>query len=289
MINNQKSAENKLYISQDFFIETIEVSEVVPHSHDFLELGYVINGSASHVVNGKRIELKKNDYIIIDYGIRHNYDNISGDLVILNCSFKPRVIDNALTFSKSLSDLMNHYLINVGFEISQQQFIYNVFTDNDGRVLDLLNKISDEYADKATGQIQMIRSLLIEIIILTMRKVQKTQRKLIGNSEREIAEIIAAVDENYFDPITLQTFSDKYNRSVSSLSKKFKDQSGYNFSKYIQIKRMEQACRLLSNSDAKVAEIAYECGYTDMKCFNQVFKRIMGTTPTMYRRLIKDK
>ena len=43
------------------------------------------------------------------------------------------------------------------------------------------------------------------------------------------------------------------------------------------MKRIEQAGRLLSNTNEKILMIAYECGYTDMKHFNSIFKKIMGT------------
>ncbi len=279
----------KLYISDDLYVECNEVSTVIPHSHDFLELAYIINGSATHIINGKKIVLKKNTYIIIDYGAKHSYDNISKDLVIFNCLFKPRLIDNSLAYSKSLAQLISHYLINIGFEISQHQFIYNVFNDTDGVVLTLLNKILAEYQAQATGCIQIMRSILTEVIILTMRKVEITQRIYLNHSEKEISEIISDIHKNYLNPLTLQEFSDKYNTSISSLSKKFKKQTGYTYSHYIQMKRIEQACRLLSNTDEKVIIIADECGYTDMKHFNSIFKKIMGTTPTMYRKNIGSK
>lgn len=279
----------KLYLSDDLYVECNKVSEVIPHSHDFLELAYIINGSATHIINGKKIELKKNTYIIIDYGAKHSYENINNDLVILNCLFKPRLIDNSLAYSKSLTQLIGHYLINIGFEISQHQFIYNVFSDTDGVVLTLLNKILDEYKAQATGCMQIMRSILTEVIILTMRKVEMTQRIYYNHSEKEISEIISDIHTNYLNPLTLQEFSDKYNASISSLSKKFKKQTGYTYSHYIQMKRIEQACRLLSNTSEKVLMIAYECGYTDMKHFNSIFKKIMGTTPTMYRKMISYK
>ncbi len=276
----------KLYISNDLYVECNKVSEVIPHSHDFLELAYIINGSATHIINGKKIELKKNTYIIIDYGAKHSYDNISKDLVIFNCLFKPMLIDHSLAYSKSLAQLIGHYLINIGFEISQHQFIYNVFNDTDGAVLTLLNKILYEYEAQATGCIQIMRSILTEVIILTMRKVEMTQRIYLNHSEKEISEIISDIHKNYLNPLTLQEYSDKYNTSISSLSKKFKKQTGHTYSHYIQMKRIEQACRLLSNTNEKIIMIAYECGYTDMKHFNSIFKKIMGTTPTMYRKIL---
>lgn len=208
---------------------------------------------------------------------------MSEDLVIINCLFKPSLIDKSLLYCKSLSQLLNNYLINIGFELNQQIFINNVFHDNNDNVLTLLNKISIEYETQTTGYIQLIRSIIIEIIIMTMRKIQNSQQILANNQDKEIAEIISYIDKNILNDFTLNDFAIKFNTSLSNLSKKFKNQTGFNFIKYIQIKRIESACRLLSNTCEKIPDIAFKSGYNDIKFFNEIFKKFIGKTPTQYR------
>jgi AraC family L-rhamnose operon transcriptional activator RhaR len=47
--------------------------------------------------------------------------------------------------------------------------------------------------------------------------------------------------------------------------------------------RIEEACRLLKENDKKILTISEEVGYKDLKHFQQIFKKITGTTPGLLR------
>ena len=56
------------------------------------------------------------------------------------------------------------------------------------------------------------------------------------------------------------------------------------FQEYVQSVRIRESCRLLVNTQKKVAEIATLVGYTNIKFFNELFRRQMGMTPLQFRR-----
>jgi AraC-like DNA-binding protein len=47
--------------------------------------------------------------------------------------------------------------------------------------------------------------------------------------------------------------------------------------------RLEQACRLLVNSDAKTSEIASRCGFSCLRTFQRAFAACYGQHPTQWR------
>jgi len=63
---------------------------VVPHTHDFFEFAYIVQGNAVHIMNDKRIPVKAGDYFAINIGIPHMY---IGDIDVINCMFYPELID----------------------------------------------------------------------------------------------------------------------------------------------------------------------------------------------------
>lgn len=280
-----QTEEIKLNLTQDFSIESLTVRKVEPHTHDFLELAYIEEGFALHSLDGAEVSLRKNDYILLDYGLSHSYSSPQRGVKIVNCLFKPEFIDASLSHSRNLADLMNHYLINIGFELSHRTAISSVFHDEDGKVRGLLREMSHEYASKETGFLPVIRCLLIEILILTMRKIQKEQRIRVAGDE--IAEMMAIIRADCRNHPTLQDFAARYHRSAGGLCRKFQQRSGYSFTEYVQLARVEQACRLLGNSAKKVTEIAEDCGYADNKAFHSVFKKLTGATPAQYRRSLR--
>ncbi|MFS0868517.1 response regulator transcription factor [Paenibacillus xylanilyticus] len=68
------------------------------------------------------------------------------------------------------------------------------------------------------------------------------------------------------------------------LSKLFKQETGENVSNYISRKRLEEASRLLQESELRIADIAQMVGYKKNQYFIQLFKEEYGVTPYQYRR-----
>lgn len=59
---------------------------------------------------------------------------------------------------------------------------------------------------------------------------------------------------------------------------------GKTFVAYVNDLRLGEACRLLLETDATVAEIAYRVGFGNLSNFNQCFRQARGTTPREFRR-----
>jgi AraC-like DNA-binding protein len=64
----------------------------------------------------------------------------------------------------------------------------------------------------------------------------------------------------------------------------FKKATGLNFTEYLSRVRIEKAKNLLLNPNLRISEIAFEVGFQSLTHFNRVFKKIVGQSPTDYRR-----
>ena len=106
----------------DFTIDRLQVDSPVPlHSHDYLELAYILKGWTRHTLNGKSQRLKAGQYMILDYSEVHSYDVVSENLIVINCLFKPSVVDIALSDCCSFRELLTHYKIKIGYTIGPSQ------------------------------------------------------------------------------------------------------------------------------------------------------------------------
>lgn len=56
------------------------------------------------------------------------------------------------------------------------------------------------------------------------------------------------------------------------------------FTEYVQKIRIAESCRLLTESEKSITDIAFEVGYANIKFFNKIFKEITNTTPREYRK-----
>lgn len=254
------------------------------HNHDFLEMVYITKGKALHTLDRQRMVVEKGDYFIIDYGAFHKYSMIDNtEFEIINVLFKPEIIDKTLVKCISFQDLINNYLIRFSYKTLEYSPTNVIFHDDDKTIYSLIEKLQEEYCKKNSGYIEIMRCYLIEIIIKTMRRISKENVNVLYNDFSKY--IVEYVDENYMNPITLTEISLKLNYSLPYLCKRFKQDLGVTFNEYLQKKRIEQSCRLISNTDKKIMEIAELVGYTDIKFFNQVFKKHLKMTPREYKNM----
>lgn len=257
------------------------------HKHNFLELAYVVNGSALHEMNGNKSMIREGDYFIIDYGIAHKYESI-GDkpLTVLNCLFIPSFIDRSLLKTRSFNEVINNYLIRFNCKTLKDHSPLFLFTDNECRVKNILLAMVEEYNAKPAGYLELLRCYLLEIIITSMRLLSDADKDVVyGNYSNYIMKY---VNENYMNHITLSEIANTLGYSLPYLSQKFKNDTGISFNNYLQKVRIEQSCRLLANTDKKIIEVAQLSGYDDIKFFNKVFRKILNVTPSEFKRMIKN-
>ncbi len=267
-------------------IHTCDNKSVGLHSHNFLELAYVVKGTARHILNSDSAIISKGDYFILDYNAKHSYSSLyNGDFCVINCLFKPEFIDKSLTGCTNFGDVVNNYMIKYNYSTVNLSPANYIFKDSDGYILFILEKMLDEYEKKQSGYYEILRCKLIEIILLTMRK-SSPENTVFSDSITE--KMIDYAEKNLTEKNLLTSLSKMLNFSPSYLSRKFSSDTGTSFSKYIQKMRIEQSCRLLANTDKKISEIAALSGYSDMKFYNEIFKKTLGITPREFRNMHKN-
>jgi len=91
------------------------------------------------------------------------------------------------------------------------------------------------------------------------------------------------IGENYSKDISLDDVSREVDISPYYFSKVFKEEVGSSFIEYLTTMRMEEAKRLLKESDMSMKEICMKIGYADPNYFSRNFKKYEGITPTEWK------
>lgn len=92
------------------------------------------------------------------------------------------------------------------------------------------------------------------------------------------------VGEHYYENLMLSDVAQKVGISSGYLSTLFQRQMSRGFVDYLNEIRIEHACTYLRQNYLKTYEIAYKVGFNDEKYFSRVFKKIMGQSPSEYRK-----
>ena len=102
-----------------------------------------------------------------------------------------------------------------------------------------------------------------------------------------IVQVKEYLHENYMQNISLKQLADMACVSPSYFSTFFKTATGENYKSYLIAIRMEEAVKLVINTDLKTYEIAERVGYNNVRRFVDAFKTKYGASPMEYRKKYK--
>ncbi len=250
----------------------------VSHEHNFLELVYIISGSATHKIEGKEERLSAGDYFFIDYNTAHGYISKEHNLTIINCLFLPEFIDKLFEKEQSFNRLAEKYFLKItgrriGGPASNQIFKASEKTGC------LFLEMVEEYKEKREGYLEVLRLILSQIIIETIRTLGSTQQL-----SEPTESIIQIIDKRYMEKLVLGEIAEKLHYSLPYLSALFKKETGHGFTEFLQKRRIEVALGLLRSTNLSILEISEAVGYQNIKFFESVFKKMMGVSPRQYRK-----
>lgn len=92
------------------------------------------------------------------------------------------------------------------------------------------------------------------------------------------------IRNNLDQPLSLESVSRVVHCNSFYLCKLFKKVTGSSFTEYINQMRLKRAKELLVNQDLRISEVAMDSGFQSITHFNRVFRRVVGCSPTDYRR-----
>ncbi|KQX62996.1 response regulator [Paenibacillus sp. Root444D2] len=126
-----------------------------------------------------------------------------------------------------------------------------------------------------------LKRLLRDHLSELMKLVADQQHPSLPNFMIDKAKRI--IDGKYGEAITLQSVADELSIHPVSLSKLFKKETGQNFLDYLTEIRIEQAKRMLRDTNLKIYEIAEKIGYQEIQYFGKLFKKRTNMTPKEFR------
>jgi len=135
----------------------------------------------------------------------------------------------------------------------------------------------------AVRDTELIREHLIGIMneLLTQRNWRKSH---------VVVKTLDYINSEYGQPhLSLIEAAELTGLSHPYLSRVFKEEMGKTFMEYVTEMRINKARELLENPDTKVYEVAGAVGYTEYAYFVRVFKRVVGYSPSDYRKQLGMK
>jgi transcriptional regulator GlxA family with amidase domain len=102
-----------------------------------------------------------------------------------------------------------------------------------------------------------------------------------------LAETRAWMEERLAEPLTVEELARHAGYSPRSFARRFRAETGTTPLQWLIGRRVAEAQRLLEGTDAGVEEVAARCGFGGPVALRQHFGRVVGTSPTAYRRTFR--
>jgi transcriptional regulator GlxA family with amidase domain len=161
--------------------------------------------------------------------------------------------------------------------ITDQEGLYS----SGGSYWNLLLHLIEKYTDRKLA-IQLSKYFVIDFD----RNNQSSFAVFSGIKDHEDVLIKNAqtyIEQNYRDKLTVDQLAEKFSTSRRTFERRFKNATSNTVVEYIQRVKIEAAKKQLETGRKTINEVMYEVGYTDTKAFRDVFKKITGISPTVYR------
>ena len=109
------------------------------------------------------------------------------------------------------------------------------------------------------------------------------EQTLSGDMEERMEKVCAFIRENFREEINRDVITGIIGLNSSTLSRAFNRYTGKTLPDYTNEFRVEEAKRLLGETDMTVTRISINSGFDNLRTFNRAFKKFTGISPIEYR------
>ena len=152
----------------------------------------------------------------------------------------------------------------------------------------MIDKVYGYVADLSTAlnrvSVFPVRDTKGRIIGLMTSHYRARSKESAPNWYDTIKDAIAYVSAHYASDISVADLASRANLSTAQFTRIFKEQTETTPAQYVARTRINAARVMLETTDKLVTEIATATGFYDHAHFIRTFKRIVGITPSRYRR-----
>ncbi len=234
------------------------------HFHSTFSIGVNKEGISNYTNSDKEYILDKNMISIMNPNAVHSCNSCSD---VLNEYYMLYLDEN---WCKNIQESINSEVVkfvHVNEHILKDGNFYIEF-------LNLCEQIFSEmsYADKEDELI----NFFIKFFSLFIKENSMEVK------DRKFEEIVAYLDKNYKDNISLDELSHLFDLNSFYIIRLFKSQMNLTPHSYLLNVKINRAKELLKDG-CSIIDTALECGFFDQSHFHKNFLKIVATTPNEYR------
>jgi AraC-like DNA-binding protein len=215
---------------------------------------------------------------IITYDSKNNESSTDG----WGLHFHPELIRNT-----ALGKKINEYSF---FSYSENEALHLSENEKD-TIIAIVKQIENEYSKNIDQYTHELIISQIELLLNYCKRFYNRQFLTRTNQNKDVIIRFEAFIFDYFNTDKIKTLgipsvkycADAMNLSPNYFSDLLKNETGKNTQEHIHYQLLENAKSLLANTNLSINEIAFELGFEYPHNFSKLFKKKVGTSPTLFR------
>ncbi len=238
------------------------------HWHENIEICRIISGEGNFLVDGSLMNLRQGDILAVGEQVVHQFLIDFPDTVIRICQLSPKTLLDRDAVVKPIQTHITAEEINSVSGLSERiEMLFDIL-QNDGGA-------------EHTGDIPYIKSVAATLYFMLMHYFPGEPDTKTYKDRNFFYKIVEYVNSSFAEDITVQSIAEKFYVSRGKAGSVFLKYSGETLNQYINSIRIKNA-NMLMDSGLGVTESALESGFQNVRTFNEVYKKIMGITPSEY-------
>lgn len=275
------------YISTRAEIDEYDGRFVPWHWHRPIELFYIESGTLEYYTTKNRLSFSTGMGGFVNSNVLHmtkplsSYEEKTNQLL--------HIFDPALISGYHGSRIEKKYVIPV---IAAPQIEIVAFSPDNCKHNEILHLISGAFkiSDKDIGYEIKIREILSKawLILFDLLSEQLHKNSSYDKNDERLKVMMIYIHEHYTEKISISDLAREAYLSERECFRLFRTYLHTTPTDYIRSCRLQEACRLLANTQGTVADIGLACGLGDGSYFSKIFKGCMNCTPIEYRKKWQD-
>lgn len=191
-----------------------------------------------------------------------------------------RIFDTIVQGDCIAPETVYNHCLHLAFAMKQSAVSVSGGADTEEATVDfcaLLSQLTKQNTFKGIVQVMQ-----------TMGKNQAEKVRMCHLQQSIVGRICNYIQQHYQEEISLETLAHEFFLNKSYISYMIKRELGKNFTDFLSEIRINEAKRLMMDQRWKIYEIGEMVGYKNPRYFAQIFERLVGVSPSEYRKKARN-
>lgn len=248
-----------------------------PHAHNDVELNFLVRGSGCYEMSGQRIDVEAPAMLVMWSIFRHCLVEASGD-------------HEQYWAHVPLGELLSWNLPRPFLQLLLRgRLVVEAPSEQPAADAERFDRWHRDFREMRPETREATHELFLLEAHARLRRLARKEAAVVEEyrpdvSERAIAIIGIIADESHDPAMSVNAIAERVGLHPKYAMRLFRRAFGMTIHEYLTLSRIRTAQQLLTTTDRKVIDVALASGFATPGRFYEQFHRLVGQTPSRYRR-----